>query len=586
MKQQIEHAIHNALQHLHTDGMLGVDIPPIKIERTRNKKHGDFACNIALLLAKPMQSNPRQIAQTIIDQLELSNFVEKIEIAGPGFINFYLPAAQQRGIVSQILHDKDQFGHSQYGKGQKIQLEFVSANPTGPLHVGHGRGAAYGATLANLLTAIGYTVHCEYYVNDAGRQMDILATSVWIRYLQLCGENLPFPSNAYKGEYVTQVIATTLYNEHDTAYSVAAKDVLQDLPPDEKDGGDKESYIDALITRCKKLLGDNRYRFVFELGLNTILDDIREDLSKFSVQYHDWYSERSLVESGKVNQCIKALQKTGYVYEQNGALWFRSSHFGDDKDRVIQRENGQTTYFASDIAYHKDKFDRGFDKVIDIWGADHHGYVPRVKAALKAMGYPLEQLEVLLVQFANLYRDGIKIPMTTRGGSFVTLRELREEAGNDATRFFYVMRRCEQHLDFDLNLAQSRSKENPVYYIQYAHARICSMLEKMQAQQIDYDQHLALENISLLKTPHESSLLDTLIRYPEVLQQAAINSEPHLLVHYLRELAHAFHTYYNEHKVLLDDPVLRSVRVALSIAVRYVIANGLNLLGVSAPTSM
>ena len=585
MKDTLQQLISQAIQSLIDNGSLAVDMPLIKIDRTRDKSHGDFAANVAMLLAKSARKNPREIASLIIDSLPASEFVKKVEIAGPGFINFYVSNDSRQSIVNNVIEQGDAFGHSTKGTGKTVQVEFVSANPTGPLHVGHGRGAAYGATLANLLDAIGYTVHCEYYVNDAGRQMDILATSVWLRYLEKNNVAIVFPANAYKGDYIHSIV-TEIFNEHGDAYIASAEDVMSDLPLDEPEGGDKELHIDALIEKAKKLLGDNRYRYIFELALNSILDDIRDDLSEFGVNYDEWFSERSLMDKGLVNQGIERLRERGWVYEDKGALWFRSTDFGDDKDRVIQRDNGQTTYFASDIAYHMDKFDRGYDLVIDVWGADHHGYVPRVKAALTALDHNADALDVLLVQFANLYRGGEKVPMSTRSGSFVTLRELRDEVGSDAARFFYVMRKCEQHLDFDLELAKSKSSENPVYYIQYAHARICSIFRQLEEKNLAYDQAMGLENLALLEEEHESDILQKLAKYPEVVDAAASQHEPHLMAHYLRELANALHTYYNAHQFIVDDEKVRNARLVLIVATRQVIKNGLALLGVSSPAEM
>ncbi|MCG8097976.1 MAG: arginine--tRNA ligase, partial [Candidatus Thiodiazotropha taylori] len=447
------------------------------------------------------------------------------------------------------------------------------------------RGAAYGSVVADLLEAVGYQVHREYYVNDAGRQMDILATSVWLRYLELCDESLTFPANGYKGDYVWD-IAATLHRDHAEDYKVAAETLFEGVPADEPDGGDKEAHIDGLIQQAKKLLGDNRYRFVFELGLNTILDDIRDDLSLFGVNYEEWYSERSLMESGAVNQVIERLRGSGHLYEKGGALWFRSTDFGDEKDRVVVRDNGQTTYFASDIAYHLDKLQRGFERVIDVWGADHHGYVPRVKAALQALGEDADKLDVLLVQFAILYRGGEKVQMSTRSGEFVTLRELRKEVGADAARFFYVMRKCEQHMDFDLDLAKSQSNDNPVYYVQYAHARICSVLQQAAEQQITIASDASAIDYACLVESQEEALLTSLAKYPEALELSALNEEPHQLTHYLRDLATDFHTYYNAHKFLVEDDKLRDARLQLILATRQVIRNGLGLLGVSAPDKM
>lgn len=585
MKDALQQLISQAIQSLIDNGSLSADMPVIKIDRTRDKSHGDFAANVAMMLAKPARKNPREIAAQIIDALPESDFVEKVEIAGPGFINFYVSSDSLLNVVNNVIEQSDRYGCSDKGAGKLVQVEFVSANPTGPLHVGHGRGAAYGATLANLLNAIGYKVHSEYYVNDAGRQMDILATSVWLRYLEHYKVAIVFPANAYKGDYILDIVAE-ISNEHGDSYIASAEDVMADLPADEPDGGDKELHIDALIVKAKTLLGDNRYRYVFELALNSILDDIREDLSDFGVNYEEWYSERSLMYKGLVNKGIERLRESGHVYEKNSALWFRSTDFGDDKDRVVQRDNGQTTYFASDIAYHMDKFDRGYEQVIDVWGSDHHGYVPRVKAALTALGDNAEALDVLLVQFANLYRGGEKVQMSTRSGSFVTLRELREEVGSDAARFFYVMRKCEQHLDFDLDLAKSKSSDNPVYYIQYAHARICSIFRQLEDKSLAYEESAGLENLSLLIEEHEKDILQQLAKYPEAVNAAACQHEPHLIAHYLRELANSLHTYYNAHQFIVDDEKLRNARLVLIVATRQVIKNGLQLLGVSAPDEM
>jgi arginyl-tRNA synthetase len=451
--------------------------------------------------------------------------------------------------------------------------------------VGHGRGAAYGSAVADLLAAAGFEVAREYYVNDAGRQMDILAASVWLRYLELGGEEFAFPSNGYQGDYV-QDIAATLRREHGEAYHHPAAEVFAGLPPDAPAGGDEEAHIDAVVARARGLLGENRYRFVFELGLNVILDDIRDDLERFGVTYQEWFSEKSLAESGAVNRAVERLKASGHLYQRDGAWWFRSTEFGDEKDRVVVRENGQTTYFASDIAYHLDKLERGFERVIDVWGADHHGYVPRVRAALRALGHDPERLDVLLVQFAILYRGGEKVQMSTRSGEFVTLRQLRKEVGADAARFFYVMRRCEQHLDFDLDLAKSESNDNPVYYVQYAHARVCSVERQLAEKGWRHDRARGSAHRGRLTEDHEDQLVNLIARYPEVVEAAALVHEPHQLVHYLRELAQALHTYYNAHQFLVAEPELRDARLNLVFATRQVLANGLGLLGVTAPERM
>jgi len=586
LKDQLQALIEQAIDALRQDGTLPGDTAvDVQVTRTKDKAHGDFATNVALQLAKPARKKPRDVAEAIVARLPASGLVARTEIAGPGFINLFLGEQAKLSVIATIREQGERYGRSQLGAGKKVQVEFVSANPTGPLHVGHGRGAAYGAAVADLLEAVGFDVHREYYVNDAGRQMDILGTSVWLRYLELTGVELPFPTNAYRGDYVYD-IAATLHREHGDHYKREAAEILDGLPPDEPDGGDKEEYIDAMIARAKELLGDNHYRFVFELGLNVILDDIRDDLAEFGVTYDTWYSERSLTDKGAVNLAIERLREAGHLYEKDGALWFRSTDFGDEKDRVVQRDNGQTTYFASDIAYHMDKMERGYDRVIDVWGADHHGYVPRVKAALKALGEDETRLDVLLVQFAILYRGGERVQMSTRSGSFVTLRELREEVGKDAARFFYVMRRCEQHLDFDLDLAKSQSADNPVYYIQYAHARVCSVLRQMEAKGLKHDPSHGEAKLSLLTESHEQEILATLARFPEVIEAAALVEEPHQIANYLRELANDFHTYYNAHQFLVDEPAIRDARLSLILAVRQVIANGLGLLGVSAPQEM
>ena len=586
LKTQLAKLLTDAVATLQADGTLPTDISPnVMIERTRDRAHGDFASNLALTLAKPARSKPRDIAAKLIAAIEPGEQVQKIEIAGPGFINFFLGCQAWHAVIDDILEDSDRYGRSDYGKGQRIQVEFVSANPTGPLHVGHGRGAAYGAAVADLLEAIGYEVHREYYVNDAGRQMDILAASVYLRYLDLCGETVTFPANGYQGDYVWD-IAATLHREHGETFRHPVADIFADVPPDEPAGGDKEAHIDGIIDRTRTLLGQTQYRRVFDEGLNAILGNIRQDLKEFGVVYDEWFSERSLSDDKSVEAGIERLQQSGHVYEKNGALWFKATDFGDEKDRVLVRDNGQTTYFASDIAYHANKLERGYNRVIDVWGADHHGYVPRVKAALKALGDAPDKLDVLLVQFAILYRHGEKVQMSTRSGEFVTLRELRKEVGNDAARFFYVMRKCEQHMDFDLDLAKSQSNDNPVYYIQYAHARVRSVFRQLQEKQFNWDRAAGNEGVSILSESHELELMINLSRYPEILEAAAINHEPHQLTHYLRELANDFHTYYNAHTFLVEDAKVRNARLNLIEATRQVIANGLGLLGVSAPDTM
>ena len=586
MKHYLRELLTKALSALQSQGVLPPDHDvSLEIERPKQKQHGDFSCNIALILGRSLKTKPRELAQTIVQALPASDLVEKTEIAGPGFINFFLRPSAYYKVINEIHRHGGNYGRSRVGEGQSIQVEFVSANPTGPLHVGHGRGAAYGAAVADLLAAVGFKVHREYYVNDAGRQMDILATSVWLRYLELCGETLNFPANGYKGDYIYD-FAASLRREHGDSYRHPTTAVMQDIPPDEPQGGDKEIHIDTLIARTQQLLGPKAYRYVFDVGLNAIVDDIRRDLQEFGVVYDQWFSERSLMESGAVNRAIERLKKSGHIYEKNRALWFRSTDYGDEKDRVLVRENGIPTYFASDIAYHMDKLERGYTRVIDVWGADHHGYVPRIKAALAAINDDPSKLDVLLVQFAILYRGGERVQMSTRSGEFVTLRELRREVGNDAARFFYVLRKCEQHMDFDLDLAKSQTNDNPVYYVQYAHARICSVFHQLTEKGYTHNPENGERQINLLTETQEQTLMATLSRYPEVVEAAALSHEPHQLAYYLRELSNDFHIYYNAHPFIVEDAAQRDARLTLIAAVRQVIANGLGLLGVSAPQTM
>ncbi|TEU19191.1 MAG: arginine--tRNA ligase, partial [Gammaproteobacteria bacterium] len=432
--------------------------------------------------------------------------------------------------------------------------------------VGHGRGAAYGATVANLLRAVGFEVDNEYYVNDAGRQMDILATSVYLRYI----ETDKFPDNGYKGDYIFDIAKQI--------NGIDKRDIFSNVCADEKDGGDKEKHIDDLIKNCKAQLGDD-YKVIFDLSIQQILSGIKADLNEFGIEYQQWFSEQSLVDSGLSKTTVETLQASNHIYEKDGALWFKTTDFGDDLDRVVVRDNGMHTYFASDIAYHLEKFERGYDKIINIWGSDHHGYIARVKASIKALDHDESKLEILLVQFANLYRGGKKVAMSTRSGSFVTLEELRNEVGNDAARFFYVLRKSEQHMDFDLDLAKSKTNENPVFYIQYAHARICSVLKQDTGDATTID-------LSLLNNEVESTLIKQLNRYKDVVQSSALNYEPHVLAYYLRDLAGDFHSYYNNSEFLVEDITLRNSRLLLISAVKQVLSNGLNLLGVNAPDSM
>jgi len=548
------------------------------VERTRDASHGDFATNIAMRLAKPARKSPREIAAKIVEELIDSDQVDSVDIAGPGFINFHLSAAAFHGELLSILDQGACYGRQAAREKPRILLEFVSANPTGPLHVGHGRHAAFGATVGNLLEAAGYPVAREYYVNDAGRQMDILGVSVWLRWLAAQGIEIPFPEAGYRGAYIHDIAG-----EIDTdvlAVSDAAS-VLDGIPDD-----DNESIITALIAKAKELLGADGFDQIRQQSLESIREDIEEDLAEFGVTFDRWYSEQSLTTSNRIDDALALLDERGMLYEKDGAKWFRAMDFGDEKDRVVVRNNGNKTYFASDIAYHFDKCERGFDYLIDVLGADHHGYVERIRAGLDAMGYAAEDLEVPLMQFVALYRDGKKVAMTTRGGNFIPLRQLREEVGNDAARFYYVSRSNDQHLDFDLDVAKSESNDNPVYYIQYAHARIASVFRQLDERSLQWDASNGHANLALLAEQQERTLMTTLSRYPEVVDLAAANRAPQHLVHYLRDLANDFHTYYNAHIFIVDDNKLRDARLVLIAAARTVIANGLVILGVSAPDTM
>ncbi|MDO9600959.1 MAG: arginine--tRNA ligase [Rhodocyclaceae bacterium] len=549
----------------------------IHLERPKDASHGDFASNLALQLARPLKENPRKIAERLVHELPQSPWLIKAEVAGAGFINLTVAPAAKTAVVAAVLAQGDDFGRGAKKPG-KLQVEFVSANPTGPLHVGHGRGAAYGASLANLLAFAGHTVCREYYVNDAGRQMDILAVSAWLRYLELFGECVAFPPNAYQGEYVRDM-AGQIRTAHADRYVHPTAAVLACVPPAE---AEPEAHLDGLIAAAKDLLGEE-WHYIHQHVLAEQLADCREDLEAYGVHFDCWFSERSLYDTGMVAQAVAALEKRGHIYLQDGAKWFRSTHFGDEKDRVVQRENGLYTYFASDIAYHCNKFERGFTRLIDIWGADHHGYIPRVRGALQALELNDAALDVALVQFVSLFRGSAKISMSTRAGSYVTLRELREEVGNDACRFFYLLRKQDQSLDFDLDLAKSQSNDNPVYYVQYAHARVCSVLAQWDGGDV---RTLAQAPLALLVSERELALAAKLAAFPELIDAAAHDFAPHAVAFWLRELAAEFHAWYNAERLLVDDAAQKQARLALAVAVRQVIRNGLRLLGVSAPDAM
>ena len=550
---------------------------PVLLERPKQAEHGDLACNIAMQLAKKLKTNPRQLAERLIEALRAQpafaeGYVSAVEIAGAGFINLRLSPKTKQAVVARVLAEGLAFGRGA-PTGKKVQVEFVSANPTGPLHVGHGRGAAYGASLSNLLAFCGDEVQREFYINDAGRQMDILAASVWLRYLESLGASVAFPEDGYRADYV-RAIASDLAKAHGQRFE---RDTA--ALPQATSAEDANAALDALINHAKAVLAAD-WREVHRFALDAMLADQRDDLGAFGVVYDRWFSEQSLHDSGDIERAMKVLEARGHLLEKDGALWFRSTAFGDEKDRVVRRENGALTYFASDIAYHLDKFERGYDRMINVWGADHHGYIPRVKGALTALGLDADRLVVSLVQFAVLYRNGEKVAMGKRSGDFVTLRDLRTEVGNDAARFFYVLRKSDQHLDFDLDLAKSQSNENPVYYIQYAHARVCSVFTQAGAEAAQG------ADTGLLANPRELVLMQRLGEFPEIVQAAARDLAPHAVAFYLRDLAADFHSYYNAERILVEDASLSKARLALCAATRQVLASGLALLGVSAPERM
>ena len=587
MKQKIAQILTDVVQQLKAEGVIPETLNPrVNVENTRDKAHGDFATNLAMMLTKAAGMPPRALAEKIVALVADEPVIEKVEIAGPGFINFFVNDSAKFAVVKTVLAQQDNFGQCNVGQGRSVLVEFVSANPTGPLHVGHGRGAAYGASVSNLLAVAGFKVSKEYYVNDAGRQMDILATSVWLRYLSLCGEELVFPSNGYKGDYIYEISKGLQARFGDTLKRTTLEVFAGVYADEAQEDGDKEKHIDDLIVKAKNLLGATHYEAVFSSAVDSILSDIKEDLSGFGVTFDQWFSERALMNTGVIDAAIEKLQAADKIYEKGGALWFRSTDYGDEKDRVVVRENGLKTYFASDIAYHFNKLERGFDLLIDIWGSDHHGYVPRVKAAMQAMDTNPEALEVLLVQFAILYRGGEKLAMSTRSGQFVTLEKLRKEVGRDAARFFYVQRKSEQHMDFDLDLAVSKSNENPVYYIQYAHARICRVLAQSEERGYVFDQQLGLDSLGLLESEQEVHIATELAKYPDIIARAALVYELHQIAYYLKDLAHALHSYYNASQFIVEDVSIRQARLTLISAVKQVLQNGLAILGVSAPEKM
>ncbi|HUP90942.1 MAG TPA: arginine--tRNA ligase [Solimonas sp.] len=592
MKTHLQDLLRTALSRFLAEA--GADASPnIQVEATRDPKFGDFQSNLALQLAKPLGKQPRAVAEALVRLLPASEQVIKVEIAGPGFINIFVARAAFQAVVAEVLQHKENYGRDDSGARGKVMVEFVSANPTGPMHVGHGRGAAYGDTLANLLAATGWSVWREYYVNDAGRQVDVLAVSVWLRYLELHGQSLPFPRRGYAGDYIRPV-AQKIGEAHGARYLRKAAEVAAGLPPDpavpeeaseeerERLKQVQETYADALIARARQLLGAD-YEMLQRFALEDQLDVIRQTLAAFAVRFDQWYSERELVESGLAEKRRAELIASGHTYEKDGALWFRTTEHGDDKDRVLVKAGGAATYFGNDLAYHVDKLDRGWSQLIDVWGADHHGLLVRMRAALESLTGRKDALRIQLIQFVTLSSG----KMGKRSGNFVTLQDLIDQAGTDATRFFYLMRSHDQHLEFDLDLARSRSNDNPVYYVQYAHARIQSVFAQLREKGGAYDQAAGLAALARLDNEEERALLSLLRRYPEMLRKAAGEHEPHTLVFFLKDLAEALHSYYNLHRFLLpDDAALQAARLALIAAVRQVLRNALSILGVSAPDKM
>ena len=536
-------------------GALASDaFPEIIVEEPKLASHGDFSTNLAMTMARIQKMAPRKIAEILLDHLDDSTgAIEKTEIAGPGFINFYLRPAAWHPVLQAVHRDGERYGSCDIGRGEKVQVEFVSSNPTGPLHVGHGRGAVVGDSVAGILSFCGYDVQREYYINDSGRQIQTLGRSVLLRYRERLGHAVDFPEDCYQGDYI-----------RDYAAQVEAQKGrdLMDQPEAEA------------ISFCARFAAER------------IVAQMRGVLVDFGVEFDNWFSEQSLYDAGKVAAAIDDLAGRGLVYENEGARWFRTTDFGDEKDRVVIRNNGQTTYFASDIAYHQDKFQRGFSRCIDVWGADHHGYIPRVTAAIEASGYQRDQFQVILVQLVNLLRGGQPVAMSTRAGEFVTLKEVMDEVGTDAARFIFLTRHYDSPLDFDLDLAKKKTNENPVYYVQYVHARISSILRKASDSGVTVQEEVAPEALSHLVAFEEIQLAKHLARYPETVRTSAENLEPHRITFYLMGLAAAFHAYYNKHRVLGEDSGLTAARLYLVLAVQKVIRNGLRLLGVTAPETM
>jgi arginyl-tRNA synthetase len=536
-----------------TTGQLAFEtLPAFEVEATKLAEHGDLATNLALVLAKPAKQPPRKIAEIIINNLAApAGLLQKVEIAGPGFINFFIADSYWYRVIPEIQQQGPAYGNSAMGAGVKVQVEFVSANPTGPLHIGHGRGAALGDALANLLAATGHEVVREYYINDVGLQIFNLGRSLYFRLCELQGDKIELPQDCYQGDYMKDL----------------ARDYLAESRPVPPAPPTHDDFV---------ALG----RYAGEV----ILADIKKDMAAFGVGFDTWFSETRLYDQGLIDQGFAWLKDQGFLYEADGALWFKATAFGDEKDRVVRRSNGATTYFASDIAYHLHKFRQGYDLVVDIWGADHHGYVPRLQAAVQALGVT-GRLQVILVQLVSLLRQGEPVAMTTRGGTFVTLREVIDEVGKDAARFIFLSRRPDAHLDFDLEVAKQQNNENPVYYVQYAHARLASVFRQAEAQNFER-QGLNLERLALLTLPEELTILKLLANYPELVEGAARNLEPHRLTYFLTELAAQLHSYYYKHRFISDDAALTQARLWLVSSVKTILAHGLGILGVEAPETM
>lgn len=555
MKEQLRACILKGIEGCFADGTLtsGV-VPAINIEKPAHQEHGDFASNVAMQMAKAERKAPRAIAEIIVNKLAgSSDLIKSLEVAGPGFINFFVKDDAWRMILQDIDQAGEQYGKSKVGAGRKVQVEFVSANPTGPLHIGHGRGAATGDAVASLLLAAGFDVQKEYYINDAGNQMNTLGLSGLLRYKELLGEKIEFPENCYQGGYMKDIAREVITKHGDRFLNVSQEEGVA---------------------------------FFAKFGGDVILKGIDEDLQDFGVRFDNWFSEQSLFDQGKVDSAVKEMQEKGLIYEQDGALWFKTTDYGDDKDRVVVRSNGVTTYFASDIAYHRDKFARGFDWVIDVWGADHHGYVPRLKGVVQGLGRKADDLGIILVQLVALLRDGVPVAMSTRSGEFVTLKEVVDEVGRDAARFFFLMRRSDSQLDFDLELAKRQSADNPVYYVQYAHARIKSIFETARERGVAPDFSGGV-NLQLLESADDLALVKKLSLFPETLESAAVNFEPHRITYFLQDLAGEFHSFYNKSRVIIpEEPELTRARLFLLHCAAITLKNALTVLGISAPERM